>query len=783
MLHARPTISEFGKPRRLTRPLPKIHFIFLSYLQHQQCYLANINAVEVTLSFSELQKQSLAVERAPSQPFPAVSKMKFAKWRRSLFLLPAFLAVISVAALVLYGVNPFGTALHLWPPGTGGLLIFGALLMALAAMAVWRVSHSIHSLIQSRDAALAALNDREGRLREFTEIISDWAWETDSEHRMTYISGSIARFGTQPSDVIGKTIPGPIDQTFVPGALEQNLSDLSLRKPFRDFVYRIQMGNGGYHWVNLAGAPQFAPDGRFLGYRGIGRFATAEIEQTLLSQISERQLTQAIEGSPLGVALFDSSDRLVTCNSRYQRDYRPGEPCYAATGMTFEEISRSRIQNAGIKGLIPDAELRFAQRLAEHRNPGSGLEFELSDGRWLHTSDQRTEDGGRLTISTDITEMKRRETALRQSNEQFRVTFEAASIGMVIVYRDWADFRANPALCRLVEYSEDELRALKFIGCFHPDDQPAARECTEGLWSGKIDSAHLEQRLITKSGKILDTVATVAVVTDAAGKPAQTVVQLMDVTDAKQAAKALVAAKEQAESANRAKSEFLANMSHELRTPLNAIIGFSDILSGELLGPIGLRRYAEYAKDIQESAQHLLSLITDILDLSKIEAGQCKLSETAVDLSQIAATALRLIQDRASKSRVKLVNTLTRALPYVTADERSVKQMMVNLLNNGVKFTPEGGEVTLTAELRADGSLAFTVSDTGIGIAQNDIPRALAPFTQIDSALSRRFEGTGLGLPLVKSLIELHGGKLELTSTLGLGTQAAVIFPTTRVRA
>src|SRR5579859_7501444 len=235
--------------------------------------------------------------------------------------------------------------------------------------------------------------------------------------------------------------------------------------------------------------------------------------------------------------------------------------------------------------------------------------------------------------------------------------------------------------------------------------------------------------------------------------------------------------------ANSTKSEFLAHMSHELRTPLNAIIGFSEIVAGELFGAIDNRRYVEYAGDIHTSGKHLLSIINDILDLAKIEAHRRELTESVIDLQETAAAALRLVRGRAENGKLRLVNEITRGcVPLLQADERAVKQMLLNLLSNAVKFTPKGGLVTVSAEMREDRSLVVTVSDTGIGIAPENIPRALAPFGQVENATSHSAEGTGLGLPLVKALMELHGGFLELESEVDKGTQARLVFPASRVR-
>jgi len=241
-------------------------------------------------------------------------------------------------------------------------------------------------------------------------------------------------------------------------------------------------------------------------------------------------------------------------------------------------------------------------------------------------------------------------------------------------------------------------------------------------------------------------------------------------------------ARHQAESANRAKSDFLANMSHELRTPLNAILGFSEVLMNEMAGPLGQPRYREYAVDIHESGQHLLALINDILDLSKVEAGRVELVDDVIDVGALVEKTVRLVADRAEQSEIEIRVLASPDLPRLIADERLVKQALLNLVSNAVKFTPSGGRVDIAASLEADGSFRLGVRDTGIGIAESDIERVLTPFCQVESTLSRNYQGTGLGLPLTKSFVEMHDGTFELTSRLGEGTEAALRFPAERVR-
>ena len=242
----------------------------------------------------------------------------------------------------------------------------------------------------------------------------------------------------------------------------------------------------------------------------------------------------------------------------------------------------------------------------------------------------------------------------------------------------------------------------------------------------------------------------------------------------------LSAARENAESANRMKSEFLAHMSHELRTPLNAILGFSDVVLSEAFGPLGHENYKDYVGDIRDSGGHLLDVINDILDLSKVEAGCLDLVEEELDTTATIHTAVRLMRERMSNAGIAYEEKIDCALPHLQADERILKQCLMNLLSNAVKFTPEGGQMIVEAKVLEQGAVAISVSDSGIGIAQQDIKTVLSAFGQAENVMSRKHNGTGLGLPLVKSFMELHGGRLELTSALGAGTTVTLWFPASR---
>ncbi len=242
----------------------------------------------------------------------------------------------------------------------------------------------------------------------------------------------------------------------------------------------------------------------------------------------------------------------------------------------------------------------------------------------------------------------------------------------------------------------------------------------------------------------------------------------------------LLKAKEDSEIANRAKSEFLANMSHELRTPLNAVIGFADAMSRELFGPIGEKRYVEYVVNIRDSGHHLLELINDILDLSRVEAGKMELYEENIDVGQAIDNVIKLIRLRSAKMDIILLSDTPPDMPLLFADELRFKQILINLLTNAVKFTPEGGTVTVSGSFEKDGSIEVSVSDTGIGMSAEDIVTALTSFGQATSDLARRQEGTGLGLPLTRALCQVHGGTLDIDSTPNIGTTVTVTFPPER---
>jgi PAS domain S-box-containing protein len=379
----------------------------------------------------------------------------------------------------------------------------------------------------------------------------------------------------------------------------------------------------------------------------------------------------------------------------------------------------------------------------------------------------------------DLTERKRTEEALRHSEERYRKLVDL-STDAIYVHKMGRIVLINPAGVKVFgAASPDQVIGMSPLELVHPDDRHDVAERMKSTAREGTITAFQEQRRFRIDGT--EFWAEVAAVAMEWEGERGAIVVVRDITSQKEAAAIMSEAKNAADLANRAKSEFLANMSHELRTPLNAIIGFSDMIRSQALGPVGSPKYLEYGKDINSSGMHLLELINDILDLSKIEAGKHELHEQEIDVHRVLRSCFTLVKERAAIQGVKIESNVEEDAPPLFADERNLKQIFLNLMTNAIKFTPAGGTVSVSIWSNRDEGYVFQFADTGIGIAPDDIPKALASFGQVESELAVAHQGTGLGLPLTKSLVELHGGSFDLESKVGSATIVTVRFPAERV--
>ena len=476
----------------------------------------------------------------------------------------------------------------------------------------------------------------------------------------------------------------------------------------------------------------------------------------------------------------------------------------------------------------PDDRPAMERAFAELREGAEAIEFvarlRRSDGTYFWAENRRRilldpitgKPSGSVGVTRDISERKALEDNLEAKTRLLNMTLENLNQGLCVFDAELKLVLCNRHFLRMFEYPDSFGRAgMRLVDIIRYDIERGEHGAGDpaALMAERLELAHRTDTFAFErarpNGTVLHVerhsmpdgglVATYTDVTEARRREValeKSEIQLRDHVNQLEFAKDrledqgarlaeladnLSEQKTRAEEASRAKSRFVANMSHELRTPLNAIIGFSDLIESEALGPLGNSRYRSYAGDIRNSGQHLLSLINDILDFSKADADRLSLHEESVDLEELLEGSVRMLLPRAAHENVKLVLEPPPSGLRLRADAKRLKQIVLNLVSNAIKYTPAGGKVNLGAGIEGDGALAMTVRDTGVGISEADQRKVLEAFVQVDNAPNRAHEGTGLGLPLTKRLVELHGGSLTLESRLGKGTTVRVVLPPDRV--
>ena len=378
-----------------------------------------------------------------------------------------------------------------------------------------------------------------------------------------------------------------------------------------------------------------------------------------------------------------------------------------------------------------------------------------------------------------IEEERRHQDELRHSHELLLRVIDAVPVRVSATDRNGRFVFANECFARAMGRPVQAIIGNTLAELQPGEDTDAAMELDRSLIAGETRPTAFEVDVTDPGGEQMVLLTNKAVLDDDVGRPMLVVTVSLDITDRKNAELAVLAAKEVAELANHSKTEFLANMSHELRTPLNAIIGFSQLMADEVLGPLGNTKYTGYARDICNSAEHLLGIINDILDVSKLEAGKFELEEELIEIPQITRNLLHFVADRASALEVTIDTEIEPGLPRLRADARKLKQILLNLVTNALKFSQPGSRVTLRARTH-NGAIMIEVVDRGIGMDDGEIATAITRFGQVASTWNRKHAGTGLGLPLAIGLVELHDGKLDIRSRKGEGTTVTVTFPAER---
>lgn len=382
---------------------------------------------------------------------------------------------------------------------------------------------------------------------------------------------------------------------------------------------------------------------------------------------------------------------------------------------------------------------------------------------------------------TDVEERRRAERALAEAEKKYRTIVENAAGGLYQLTPEGIYLSANPAMARILGYQspEEMLRLIKNANGAVYSDIAEREKFVQTLISQEQIFGY-ETQVTQKDGQKIWIRENIRIVKDDQKNVIYFEGSMEDITQRKKADIALREAKIQSDMASRAKTEFIANMSHELRTPLNAIIGFSDIMKNEVMGPLGQDTYKEYATDIHKSGKGLLKIINEILDISKMESGKRDLSESEFSLQGVLDSCIELYETRIKEKSITLVNQ-AKDVPHFIGEELSVKQVFGNVYSNAVKYTPTQGRITIFTNVDMDGTFRLSFTDTGVGMAPSEIEKALSPFGQLDNSLDRASSGTGLGLPLAKAIMDVHGGRIEILSEKSIGTTVTLIFPSDRV--
>ena len=492
-------------------------------------------------------------------------------------------------------------------------------------------------------------------------------------------------------------------------------------------------------------------------------------------------LRESIEWLSEGFALFDSEDRLVLCNERF-RQLHALDPETTKPGQSFEEILKNGLAREAFPQAIGQEAQWLSQRLERHRAGGLPTEQQSADGGWTLAFEKWTAGGCKASVLVDISDVKQREADLILAERGLLEVLESMQEGFALLDENDRLMMWNERYVEMFPVIRDCIKK----GALFEDLIRAAADRQQNVEALKDKEAWIQERMEAHRRHDMGSEHQFrdgrwVLLRNYRGVYGRSLKVFLDITEIKKREAQLREATLQAEAANRIKSEFLANMSHELRTPLNAIIGFSDILISEKSGPLGAPAYKEYAQDINDGGHRLLSIIEDIMDLSRLETGKVDLRETEISLANLLELCQRAYEDKAVSAGVSFESIPPAPDIEFWGDQVRLRQILHNLVSNAIKFTPSGGGVLLEASRHASGEVLLRVTDSGIGMTQTEAQFALEPFRQAEPSLARRHDGSGIGLTLCQALVNLHGGSVEIVSEKGNGTTVTVRLPANRV--
>ena len=616
--------------------------------------------------------------------------------------------------------------------------------------------------------------------------ISLWDWDIPSG-QYKFDRRMLERMGYGPDEVDPSTsawdaLMHPDDRKAMLSAIDDHVGG---RSALFQAIYRVRAKNGDWRWILSRGrSVEQTADGTPLRMSG-----------THLDITDLKQTELALRRSDERFRALAESSRAIPWEADFNT-YRityVGPQIEAVVGFAAKEWVEKDLWP---ERLHPDDRDRVLREAAEYSGAGidHNLEYRLiaADGRvvWIRdlVSVNKADDGQTWLYGAmvDVTEQKQIEQTLRESEARYR---QAERVAGLIHWSSVGDGRwETPKLTFSdtagaffgLPIGSLPTTAAEYIDTLvHPDDRDKVWRSFAEVTREKTEEFTLEYRIQRKDGSVAAVSEIGRQLLSADGK-LQSFGTIQDVTERKQTEDALRRAQMEAEIANRAKSQFLANVSHELRTPLNAIIGFSEIMNGELMGPLGSSLYKGYANDIHESGRHLLAIINDILDLSRVEAGQTALNESPIEIDKLVSACLILVRGKAHAGGLTIAIEAPANMPEVVGDERLLKQALLNLLSNAIKFTPKGGAIRISTRTTKAG-IEIAVMDSGIGMSESELAKVAKPFVQLENWLVRKYEGTGLGLSIAKAFCELHGGRLEIISAPGRGTTATIHLPASRI--